>query len=343
MGNLATRPTSGMSVGIVVALVALVFVGRRELLKGSGETRDALDLLQMVDGPDTQPAIVESYAVLMEGGEDALPPLLDRLRSPRAARADRLIDAVLRIDPSNEKAVEVVRAVLETHSDARARRTAALALAALNDQESRGRLHALVDSDPALAVRQAAVVALAELGEPTIRGDLEAVRDGSTVDDLRERARALAIDGANSPPTTSVGGKGRMPGLPLVLEGPVGLRIERDGASLHCSMAVDVPTPLSIVFELGADPGAANIVAEIERDGDGLIANCLDVPMDGAPLARHAPIRLVITGTEAAFAMPRVGRLVSPDLPVGVRVIRATGFTGPAEPTGSTGETGAGT
>lgn len=332
-------PRGGMSVGIVVALVAMVLVYKRQVHDQlpPSPIEASLAILAFEGSPEETE---QAHEVLLEAGDAVVPKLLIALEDAETARPEELIRALARI--GDDDVAPKIRPFLQ-HVDALVRGAAIEALASFGDVLVLPELRRLADQDPTLGVRQLAVIALADLGEDDVDRDLAAILDPTTPAELREsadaslevttdqefageRARAEAWLDENGAPAaaTSVGGRGRAEGAPLVArDGDVEATVERTGAWLVCSVRGVVPP-----FHLALETATGRILIAFEAGADGapgsMSAEAHDLPRAGRSMVRHE--ELVVEPSADANAvvvrLPRVGQLVAAGEPIEVKVIR---------------------
>ena len=324
-----------MSVGVVVALVALILVYQKLVVGDSGSESEIEQAVAALDSDGAEDR-ERAHEVLLAAEADSVAALLEALGNQAARRPEEIIKALA--DIGDDQAIRGLRAVLTSHPDAQARCSAAAALAEMADRDAVPLLAQRIDDDPALQVRQAALVALANLGDESVLRDLATLLDLSTVAELREAAddaleaitdqdfagdRAAAeawLDGHEAPPAKSVvAGVGAEPGEPLLCTGDTSVRIERQGASLHFEVTGQLALPMNLLLQLEQ----SRIVVELTQEDQQVTAGCVDAPATGRHLRRHAPITVEATSDALRFSIPRVGQLVSKDLPRAITVISA--------------------
>jgi len=329
------RRSANLSVGLVVALVAMVLVYQK-LRNSESKPPSEIDLAVSALGEDGEAERERAHEFLLEAESDAVESLLQALSQEDVRRPEEIIRALVRI--GDEQAISALREVLGSHPDALARRAAASALAEMPDREAGPLLQQRIESDPALQVRQAALVALADLGDESLLYDLAALLDPTTVAELREAAgdtlevitdqdfgldRQAAeawLDEHDAGPAKSVvAGALARPGEPLLESGPTPVRIERGDDRLRIELTGRLALPMHLLLQLDG----SRIVIELEQAGEQVTARCFDTPETGRRIARHAEIAVESAPGALRFSIPRAGQLVSPDLPRAVTVISA--------------------
>ncbi len=333
-GPVVPRGAAGMSVGVVVALVALVLVYKRQVHDELPPPRvdQVIAALAFEGSPE---ATERAHGELDEFDErEVVPKLLAALTVPETARPEELILALARA--GDDAVAPEVRPYLQ-HVDARVRAAAIDALASFGDTGVEPELRRIADADPALGVRQLAVIALADLEADDVDRDLAVMLDETTPADRRESAdgslevttgesfgadRAAAeawLDAHGAPPAaTTVGGRGRTDGAPLAWrDGEVEVTVERSGAWLVGRVTGAAP-PLHLALETAT----GRILVAVDRREDGVSARADDLPREGRPFERHASLPVEVTPDGLIVRLPRVGRLVAGDEPASVRVVR---------------------
>ena len=174
-----------MSVGLVVAMVALVLVYQKLVVNDPGADSGLKEVVSALDS-EVASERAEAHDTLLDSGPEALDALLVALNRPGVRRPEEIIRTLS--DLGEEKAIASLREVLTSHPDALARRCAAKALGEMPDHDSVPLLKERIDSDASLQVRQAALLAVADMGDDTLLRDLAALLDPSTVAELRESA-----------------------------------------------------------------------------------------------------------------------------------------------------------
>ncbi|MFH0945955.1 MAG: HEAT repeat domain-containing protein [Planctomycetota bacterium] len=328
--------TGSMSVGLVVAMVALLFVYQKLVVTDSEGDSGLKETVAALDS-EVEAERTRAHEVLLDSGPESLDALLVALNRPGVRRPEEIIRILS--DLGEEKAIASLREVLTSHPDALARRCAATALGEMPDHDSAPLLKKVIDSDASLQVRQAALLAVADMGDDTLLRDLAALLDPSTVKELRASAAStlevltdqlFGEDGQDrdaaeawldemkvGSAVTEVGGAGRVDGEPLEVPGQTAVLVERDGDRVRFALTGRLDLPMNLLLEM--EKGRI-LVELIEEDGV-VVARATDAPGTGRPLARHAPVPLEQGEDALRFSLPRVGRLVSPLLPRSAMVI----------------------
>lgn len=336
------RNSSSAAVGVVVALAALILVYSKNYVERPSDALLALEeqinLLASTTDDEQAETLSEQ---LLESGSEALEGLIRKLGDPATRRPEALV--LLISDIGDPAATEVLRQTLQEHPDALARRAAATALGELPDHEASPLLKHAMDADPSLQVRQAAVLALSDLGDDAYLADLIMLLEPTTMPELRESANgtlevladrdfeldpeaaAAWLRGQVGPsgraPGSSIGGRGRSDGLPLILEGPCNVTVGRSGPRLTVRLTGETGIPMNLIFEL--EHGRL-LVELLEQDGS-LVAVCTDAPETGRALLRHPPIEVEQGPGGLGFWLPRIGQLTAADQPSSVKLVGSSG------------------
>ncbi|MFG0319082.1 MAG: HEAT repeat domain-containing protein [Planctomycetota bacterium JB042] len=323
-----------MSVGIVVALVAMVLVYKRQVHDELPPPPvDRVIAVLAFEGSPEETARAHDQLLDLDERE-VVRKLLAALTVPETVRPEELILALARV--GDDAVATEVRPYLQ-HVDARVRAAAIDALASFGDVGVEPELRRIADADPALGVRQLAVIALADLGADDVDRDLAAVLDETTPAERRESAdgslevttgesfgrdRAAAeawLDARGAPPAaTQVGGRGRTDGAPLVSrDGEVEVAVERTGEWLVARVTGAAP-PLHLALETAT----GRILVAVDRRDDGVAARADDLPREGRSFERHESLPVEVSADGVTVRLPRAGRLVEGGEPTAVRVIR---------------------
>lgn len=216
--------------------------------------------------------------------------------------------------------------------DPRVRRAAAVALADARAKSAVPLLLEVADADPCLAVADDALLSAAALGAPGLLPRVAELLDATALPDVRERAGRTLLDltgadfaGNRAAAEAWLKERGlEAPAAPAssaplpIVGNDSALRVDIEARAVAVALAPERADVAGLVLELEGH----SIVIDVVADGDGLWAECTDVPAVGGKHARHARIAFQRGAAgEWVVRVPRRGVLARAEPPRAFRAL----------------------